>query len=103
MRRYQNKAEKLLEINKLLTQSLKLEDVLRNVIKAASELIEVSDVLIIYLYDEETNTLRFAEGEGVLKNKLKKIRFKPGESISGKVFVERKSKLFVSEQEIDMY
>ncbi|MGM8213404.1 helix-turn-helix domain-containing protein [Virgibacillus sp. W0430] len=99
----QNKAEKLLEINKILTQSLKIDEVLHNVIQSASELIEVSDVLIIYLYDENTNTLRFAEGEGVNKEKLKNIHFSPGESISGKVFIDQQSKLFSSEKEIDMY
>lgn len=98
-----HKAKKLLEINKILTQSLKIEKVLQNVIVAASELIEVSDVLIIYLYDEETNTLRFAEGEGIHKEKLSKIAFSPGESISGKIFTEKKSKLFTSEQEIDAF
>ncbi|MGM8364012.1 helix-turn-helix domain-containing protein [Virgibacillus sp. W0181] len=103
MHRFQNKVEKLLEINKILTQSLKIDDVLRNVIHAASELIDVSDVLIIYLYDEATNTLQFAEGEGVNKDKLKDILFSPGESIAGKVFDEKQSKLFASEKEIDTY
>lgn len=98
-----HKAKKLLEINKILTESLKLEEVLQNVIVAASELIEVSDVFIIYLYDETTNTLRFAEGEGVNKAKLSEVAFSPGESITGKVFLDKKSKLFTSEQEIDSY
>lgn len=103
MSRFQNKAEKLLNINKLLTQSLKIDEVLRNVIQAASELIEVSAVLIIYLYDDETNTLQFAEGEGINKETMNEIRFSPGESITGKVFVDQQSKLFSSEKEIDMY
>lgn len=97
------KANKLLEINKILTQSLKLEDILQNVIDAARELIDVSDVLIIYMYDPETNTLRFAKGEGVDKESLKKIAFAPGESITGKIFQFKKSKLFTSEKEIEEY
>ncbi|WP_164667226.1 helix-turn-helix domain-containing protein [Virgibacillus doumboii] len=98
------KAEKLLEINKMLTKSLKLEEVLQNVIEAAKELIEISDtIIIIYLYDEATEKLHFAEGEGIDKESLGRIAFSPGESIAGKVFVERNSKLFTSEKEIDSY
>ncbi|MEI3613657.1 helix-turn-helix domain-containing protein [Pseudogracilibacillus sp. SO30301A] len=97
------KAKKLFEINKMLTKSLKIEEILKNVIKAAIELIGVSGVFIIYLYDEKTNTLRFAEGQGVDEDDFRKIAFAPGESISGKVFEERKSKLFTSEEEIDAY
>lgn len=98
-----HKAKKLLEINKMLTKSLKIEEILKSVIQAATELIEVSGVFIIYLYDEKTNTLRFAEGQGVDKDHFKNVAFTPGESISGKVFQDKKSKLFTSEQEIDQY
>src|SRR5690625_2347219 len=98
-----HKAKKLLEINKILTKSLKIETILKNVILAATELIDVPGVFIIYLYDEKTNTLKFAEGQGVNNESLKKIAFKPGESISGKVFEKKKPKLFNSEQEIDNY
>lgn len=95
------KAAKLLELNKLLTQSLKLEEVLENVIMAASELVKVSDTFIIYLYDESDNKLRLAEGKGIDKESLQKVSFSPGESIAGKVFRDREPKLFLSENEID--
>ncbi len=97
------KMEKLLAINKVLTESLQLEEVLQNVILAASELIEVSDVLIIYLYDEVEDKLYLAEGQGIDKTAMQKIAFSPGESIAGKVFMDRRSKLFSSEAEIDYY
>lgn len=97
------KARKLLEINKMLTKSLRLEEVLHSVIKAAKELIEVADTLIIYLYDETTDKLYLAEGEGIDKENLSKVAFSPGESITGKVFKERKSKFFNTEKEIDSY
>ncbi|MEC5424334.1 helix-turn-helix domain-containing protein [Virgibacillus sp. C22-A2] len=98
-----NKAKKLLEINKMLTQSLKIDEVLRNVIVAANDLIDISDTLIIYLYDESANRLRLADGEGIRREMLENIAFSPGESIAGKVFVDKKSKLFISEEEIDSY
>ncbi|MFP3917161.1 helix-turn-helix domain-containing protein [Lysinibacillus telephonicus] len=97
------KAKKLLEINKMLTQSLKLEEVLKNLITAASELVQVTDTFMIYLYDELTGKLKLAEAIGVEIQPLKKIVFSPGESITGKVFLEKKAKLFKSEQEIDFY
>ncbi|RNC96219.1 helix-turn-helix domain-containing protein [Lysinibacillus halotolerans] len=98
-----SKAKKLLEINKMLTQSLKLEEVLKNLITAASELVQVTDTFMIYLYDELTGKLKIAEAIGVEIEPLKRIEFAPGESITGKVFLEKKSKLFKSEQEIDFY
>lgn len=97
------KMKKLLDINKVLTESLQLDEILKNVVTAASELIDVSDVLIIYLYDEVTDKLYLAEGQGIHKIALQKIAFSPGESIAGKVYKDKKSKLFSSEAEIDYY
>ncbi|MDW0110723.1 helix-turn-helix domain-containing protein [Sporosarcina aquimarina] len=95
------KANKLLEINKMLTQSLQLDEILHNVVQAASELVEVADVIIIYLYDEDTKTLRFAKGEGVQEEALSRVAFAEGESITGKVFVHRQAKLFTTRVEIE--
>lgn len=97
------KANKLLKINKILTQSLRLDEILHSVIQAASELVDVADVIIIYLYDNETKTLRFAKGEGVDDAAFVHIAFVEGESITGKVFIQQKSKLFTSRDEIDEY
>ncbi|WP_077325330.1 helix-turn-helix domain-containing protein [Virgibacillus siamensis] len=96
-------AAKLLKLNKLLTQSLKLEEVLQNVVASASELVKVADTIIIYLFDETEEKLKFAEGEGVDSKVLQQIAFSPGESIAGKIFQEREAKLFVSEEEIDSF
>lgn len=97
------KANKLLEINKMLTQSLQLNEILHNVIQAACVLVEVADVIIIYLYDEETKSLRFAKGEGVNEEALASVAFAEGESITGKVFVHQQSKLFTSRVEIEQH
>lgn len=96
-----HKAKKLLEINKMLTQSLRLNDVLRNLIAAASELVNITDTFIIYLYDETTGKLKFVEGKGIDVDALQKVAFSPGESITGRVFAEKKENLFKSEQDID--
>ncbi|RDU37069.1 hypothetical protein DRW41_10310 [Neobacillus piezotolerans] len=96
-----HKAMKLLEINKLLTQSLDLKEVLQNLITAASELVSTTDTFIIYLFDESTRKLKFVEGKGVDAEALRDIAFSPGESISGRVFTEKQAILFKSELEID--
>ncbi|WP_316569183.1 helix-turn-helix domain-containing protein [Neobacillus sp. YIM B06451] len=96
-----HKAMKLLEINKLLTKSLHLHEVLQNLITAASELVSTTDTFIIYLFDESTQRLKFVEGKGVDAEALQEIAFSPGESITGRVFSEKQAILFKSEQEID--
>ncbi|MCM3709180.1 helix-turn-helix domain-containing protein [Sporosarcina luteola] len=97
------KANTLLEINKILTQSLRLEEILHSVIQAASDLVDVADVIIIYLYDNETKTLRYAKGEGVDDAAFTHVAFAEGESITGKVFRQQQSKLFTSRDEIEEY
>src|SRR5699024_9201737 len=87
----------------MLTESLHLEDVLGKVIVEDNELIGVSDTLILYLYNKSKDKLELAEGEGINKEKLQDVAFKPGESIAGKVFVSKQAKLFVSEDEIDSF
>ncbi|MFC4557795.1 helix-turn-helix domain-containing protein [Virgibacillus kekensis] len=96
-------AAKLLELNKLLTKSLKLEEVLQNVVNAAGELVAVADTIIIYLLDQSDGKLRLAEGKGINNDALKQVAFSPGESIAGKVYCEKAPKLFSSEQEIDSF
>lgn len=94
-----HKAKKLLEINKLLTQSLHLQDVLQNLITAASELVNITDTFIIYLYDENTGKLKFEEGKGVDVESLRKLSLDPGESITGQVFTKRRpSSLILSKK-----
>lgn len=44
-----HKAKKLLEINKMLTKSLKIEEILKSVIIAATELIDVSGFYYLFI------------------------------------------------------
>ncbi|MBO8157778.1 MAG: helix-turn-helix domain-containing protein [Bacillaceae bacterium] len=96
----QTKVLKLLEINKILTSSLDIERILRNLVEAAEKLIEVSDTVILYLYDPEDNTLKIADGVGINIDAMRNIAFKPEESLTGKVFSDQKSQLFAHEEEI---
>lgn len=80
---------KLFEINRLITQSLDVKEVLRNLVNAAFDLVARADTIIIYEWKED-GYLHFTDGIGIGSEAAKKIRFKPGESITGRVFQERK-------------
>ncbi|WP_240689115.1 helix-turn-helix domain-containing protein [Ammoniphilus sp. YIM 78166] len=91
---------KLLEINKLLTKSLQLEVVLETLVKAAVELIEVSDTVMLYLYDSEVQVLRLAEGVGIDKKVMQNIAFQPGESLTGITFLAKRPMLYRTHEDI---
>ncbi|WP_185907928.1 helix-turn-helix domain-containing protein [Psychrobacillus soli] len=80
---------KLFEINRLITQSLDVKEVLRNLVNAALDLVLRADTIIIYEWKED-GYLHFTDGIGLGSESAKKIRIKPGESITGRVFQERK-------------
>ncbi|RXT04574.1 helix-turn-helix domain-containing protein [Ammoniphilus sp. CFH 90114] len=94
------KIHKLMEINKLLTKSLDLEVVLETLVKAAVDLIEVSDTIILYLYDPEDQVLRMAEGVGIDKSMMHHIAFRPGESLTGYTFTEKRPMLYPIQEDI---
>jgi sugar diacid utilization regulator/GAF domain-containing protein len=95
-----DKIERLLETNKLLTRSFNVEFVLKTMVQAAYDLVDISDTIILYLYDEKDNVLRFAEGVGVDLEILKNIAFAPGESLTGRTYSTRKSQLFAKKDDI---
>nr|WP_255639808.1 GAF domain-containing protein [Aquibacillus saliphilus] len=87
----------MFEINHLLTKSLDVQVILRTLVEEARNLLEVSDTVILYLFDQEEKVLRVAEGVGVDMEAMKDIRFLPGESLTGKTYANRKSYLFAEE------
>jgi sugar diacid utilization regulator/GAF domain-containing protein len=96
------KIKKLLEINRLLTKSFNLEFVLKTLVQAAYDLVEISDTIILYLYDEKENVLKLGEGVGVDLEILKHIAFSPGESLTGKTFSTKKTLLFAKKDDIQV-
>ena len=94
------KVAKLFEINKLLTKSFELNIVLKTLVEAAEDLIEVSDTVILYLFDQDENVLKVAEGVGINLKAIENIALLPGESITGKTFSDKKSYLFAHDEEI---
>jgi sugar diacid utilization regulator len=94
------KIERLLEINRLLTRSFDLEFVLKTLVQAAHDLVDISDTIILYLYDEKDKVLRVAEGVGVDLEIMKQIAFSPGESLTGRTYSTRKPLLFARRDNI---
>ncbi|MDC3423407.1 helix-turn-helix domain-containing protein [Aquibacillus sp. 3ASR75-11] len=92
-----NKVDKLLEINHLLTKSLDIEVILQTLVEEARNLLEVSDTVILYLFDPVDKVLRVAEGVGINKEIMKHIAFLPGESLTGKTYNSRESQLYAQE------
>src|SRR5699024_6402032 len=96
-------AKKLLEMNSTLTEHMEVNQILREVVQTAAEIIDRSEVLILYLYNERSNLIEFSYGVDINEEALRNIQFLLGESIVGKIFVEQKPKLFKSEREIDQF
>jgi len=97
-----DKLSKLLEINKMLTKSFNLEFVLKTLVESADELIDISDTIILYLYDKKDHVLRVAEGVGIDIVPMRQIAFAPGESITGRTFSKKKPILFATKNEIQI-
>ncbi|WP_252316055.1 hypothetical protein [Sinobaca sp. H24] len=69
------KWKRILEINKLLAGTLNMDEVLSTLVYSAKNLILNADISIIYLYDESSNSLKYAFGSGIEEEYLKEIFF----------------------------
>lgn len=81
--------EKLFNINALLTQSLDKQTVLQNLLKAAMDLIDRADTIIIYEKNDD-GYITFSDGIGVEIAPIRKVKFRPGESITGRAYLEKR-------------
>lgn len=75
------------EIAKALTSTLELREVLKLVMDKVSELLRPTNWSLV-LQDEKTGDLYFEVAVGTGAEKLKAIRFRPGEGIAGAVFLD---------------
>jgi diguanylate cyclase (GGDEF)-like protein len=75
------------EINRALTSSLELNDVLVIIMKRVQEMTD-AEAWSILLVDEETGDLVFERVEGNAKKKMRELRLKQGEGIAGWVAKE---------------
>jgi diguanylate cyclase (GGDEF)-like protein len=70
------------EMNKVLTSSRDINDVLVTIVKRVKDMTEAKAWSII-LADEESGELVFEKSSGTAKKSIKKLRLKPGEGIAG--------------------
>lgn len=85
----QDKLSSLLEINRSLTQSLELEEILKRLVQAAFDLVDHADTTILYTLKED-GLLHFSSGVGVETGFMSQVKFEPGESLTGLVFLTKK-------------
>ncbi|OHE55610.1 MAG: hypothetical protein A2027_04155 [Thermodesulfovibrio sp. RBG_19FT_COMBO_41_18] len=75
------------EVNKTLTSSLELNDILTKIMKKAKEMTK-AEAWSVLLVDEETGELVFEKTEGKKTRDMQKFRLKIGEGIAGWVAQE---------------
>src|SRR4030042_295104 len=75
------------EVNKTLTSSLELNDILTKIMKKAKEMTK-AEAWSVLLVDEETGELVFEKTEGKKAKEIRKFRLKIGEGIAGWVAQE---------------
>ncbi|KON89919.1 hypothetical protein AF332_25915 [Sporosarcina globispora] len=85
----QDKISSLLEINRSLTQSLELEEILMRLVQAAFDLVDHADTTILYTLRDD-GLLHFSSGVGVDEGVMRQVKFQPGESLTGQVFLTKK-------------
>ncbi|WP_169871330.1 helix-turn-helix domain-containing protein [Shouchella patagoniensis] len=90
----------LWSINESFARARDFPAVLDALATAVPRLIPRADMVILYLYDEERKVLRLGTGFGVVISSLKRIAFKPGESMTGQVFVSKQPVLCLGEKDV---
>ncbi|MGM8212908.1 helix-turn-helix domain-containing protein [Virgibacillus sp. W0430] len=96
-----NAKDLLLYSSKTLSSSLRLTDVLKQILDNTLKVIEAADAGSIYLVDNDETYLIPKVTSGFNWNYIKRIRFKPGESITGLTYVLQKPMMF--EHSDDVY
>jgi sugar diacid utilization regulator len=97
---YVDQLEGVLEIARIITSTFAWEEIMENIVKKAVDLIDGADTGAIFLYNNIEDLLIPEYGWGFAWEYLQKIRLKPTEALSGKVFTEKKPILYKSQSEI---
>lgn len=98
---YQLKArDLLLYTSKTLASSLRLEDVLKQILNNTLEVIEAADAGSLYLYNEKEDLIIPMVTGGFNWKYLRQIRFKPGESLTGKAFSDQYPRILHKSEDV---
>ena len=86
--------EEILELSRVITSTFAWDEILENIVKKAVQLIPGADTGNIFIYRDDEDLLIPEFGWGFARGIFQKIKIKPGESVSGQVFLSRKPTLF---------
>lgn len=92
--------EEILELSKSITSTFAWDEILESIVKKAVQLIPGADTGNIFIYRDNEDLLIPEFGWGFARGIFQQIRIKPGESISGQVFLSRKPTLYKTPTEI---
>jgi signal transduction histidine kinase len=90
----------LLELSKASAQATDLDSLLETVLARSVALYEAADAASIFLYNPDEDCLMARASIGYETEPLSRVRLKPGEGITGKVFQRRQALLCATPEEI---
>ncbi|GIN12803.1 hypothetical protein J26TS2_26700 [Shouchella clausii] len=90
----------LVQFNQLVAEASDEQSILRLLLDTVDVFFPHVDMAIVYLYDENQKVLRLGAGIGVSVQSLRRLAFKPGESLTGKVFLSKKPYLCLGKHDI---
>jgi hypothetical protein len=88
------------QFNQLVAEASDEQSILRLLLDTVDAFIPHVDMAIVYLYDENQKVLRLGAGTGVSVQSLRQLAFKPGESLTGKVFLSKKPYLCLGKHDV---
>ncbi|MCL4351537.1 MAG: GAF domain-containing protein, partial [Firmicutes bacterium] len=88
--------EQLLAVSKRLTARRDLDSLLHDILDGSLQLIPGADFACVFLYRGEDNVLVPVGGVGFDMTYMKTVWLKPGESLTGQAFVEKKPLLLAT-------
>jgi sugar diacid utilization regulator/GAF domain-containing protein len=91
----------LIEIGRQLTRSLDVNHVIDAIIEQTVTAISAADAAALFLYDQASERLLMRAATGFDAAALGKVRLRPGESMTGRVFSSQRSAIFATAEKID--
>lgn len=92
--------EQLLALSRRLTSHRDLDSVLQDLLEGSLRLIAGSDFACVFLYDAEENALIPVGGVGFDMQYMQHVHLKPGESMTGQAFIQKKPLLLAEPHDV---